>query len=79
MPDTQDESEGERARLWYSAACNSTSPQQQLTAFKNAINTLTVGLPVHTCIHMYNYSLCMYNVHNMYVHVNTLACFHTES
>lgn len=39
----QDDPEEERAKLWFTVACNSASPHQQLKAFQNAIDTLTVS------------------------------------
>ena len=40
---TQDDPEEERAKLWFTVACNSASPHQQLKAFQTAIETLTVS------------------------------------
>lgn len=40
---TQDDPEEERAKLWFTVACNSASPHQQLKAFLTAIETLTVS------------------------------------
>ena len=37
-----------RARLWFTVACSSTTPLQQLTAFQKTITTLTVGTTTTT-------------------------------